>query len=223
MNRTAKSKPTPSVAYEVENTQPSRGRPSATPSLVEVEKNQEDVASLNNDLQLLSTLLGRPISGKDLPQLTQKATPQRKPSTAAPTTARQPPTKGASDLYLPSADASDGYGKTNDAILATILKQRGIGPAHNNIPVDLFSTTTTTQRPRPPFPVRSSRPLLDGLSWLWRTWQDTAPGTETMTRTRTRGLPSNELAPQHAPSPLDDGLDSDTSSVSYLFALAVCS
>lgn len=31
----------------------------------------------------------------------------------------------------------DLYGKTNEAVLAAILKQRGIGPAHNNIPVNV--------------------------------------------------------------------------------------
>lgn len=29
------------------------------------------------------------------------------------------------------------YGKTDDAILATILKQQGIGPSHNNLPIDV--------------------------------------------------------------------------------------
>lgn len=167
---------------------------------------------MNNDLKLLSTLLGRPLSDKDLPQLKQQITTPKQ-STTSSTIVRQTTIKDASDLYLPNINTNNGYGKTNDAILATILKQRGIGPAHNNIPVDLFSTTTTTPRPRPPFPVRSSRPIVDGLSWLWNTWQDTAPGPQTQTKTRTRGLPSNELAAQNTQIPIDDGLDSDTTSV----------
>lgn len=222
------------------------------PSREEIEKNKQDVAALNNDLKLLSTLLGRPISEKDIPQLKQSTgTQQNQPSIElkkSSTTERpkkttpsnpalvrevellqtilqkQPTTpKSTSDLFLPGVEPNEAYGKTNDALLATILKQRGIGPAHNNIPGDLFPTTTTTTTPRPrqQYPARSSRPILDGLTWLWRTWQDTAPGTRQQTpsssRTRTRGLMPTDVTPaqsaQNDHSTFDDGLDSDTSSV----------
>lgn len=222
-----------------------------TPNRDDIEKNKQDVNALNNDLKLLSTLLGRPISEKDIPQLTQTPAPQQnRPTTIemkplTTTTERtkkitstnpalirevellqtifekqQTTPKSTNDLFLPGVEPADAYGKTNDALLATILKQRGIGPAHNNIPVDLFSTTTTTQRPRQPYPVRSSRPILDGLSWLWRAWQDTAPGgarQPTSSRTRTRGLMPTDAAPaqntQNGHLTFDEGLDSDTSSV----------
>lgn len=221
------------------------------PNPDEIEKNKQDVDALNNDLKLLSTLLGRPISEKDIPQLTQStATQQTRPpvESKAPTTTertkkitstpalirevellqtilqkQQTTPKSTSDLFLPGVEPADAYGKTNDALLATILKQRGIGPAHNNIPVDLFSsTTTTTSRPRQQYPARSSRPILDGLAWLWRTWQETAPGgnrqsTSQSSRTRTRGLAPTDTAPaqssQNGHLSFDDGLDSDTSSV----------
>jgi hypothetical protein len=42
--------------------------------------------------------------------------------------------------------------------------------------------TTTTFAPfaaLPDIPRRQSRPILDGLAWLWRTWQDTATGPST--------------------------------------------
>lgn len=154
----------------------------------EIEKNKKDVASLNTDLQLLSSLLGRPISPKDIPQLAQPA------STLSPvlTTARSSTVRSirttASPAYvqesellqqiaqkpdeiepdndltstdeLAAIDPSDAYGKTNDALLATLLKQRGIGPAHNNIPLSIYSSTT--EKPRYQTPQRSPRPLLDG-------------------------------------------------------------
>lgn len=250
INRTSKSRPTPNNSNEI--TGQASAPNSLLPSPDEIEKNQQDLDSLNNDLKLLSTLLGRPVSDKDIPQLKQPSPNQssRSPIEAdIPTTTErtkkitstyvaathevglletilqnQPTTpSGTSDLFIPDVDAGDTYGKTNDALLATILKQRGIGPAHNNIPVDLFSTTTSTPRPRPRTTTRSSRPLLDGLSWLWRTWQETAPGyrqptvTSTSSRTRTRGLaPADTTASQTGQSghvSFDDGLDSDSSSV----------
>lgn len=85
----------------------------------------------------------------------------------------------------------DNYGKTDDALLASLLKQNGIGPANNNIPVQLllhqvmgaastpFSRSsnqpTESFKPSTDAPARRPRPIIDGLSWLWRTWQETAP------------------------------------------------
>ncbi|XP_055317344.1 mucin-2-like isoform X4 [Sitodiplosis mosellana] len=222
-----------------------------TVNRVEIEKNKKDVASLNTDLQLLSTLLGRPISQKDIPQLlTKQASTQAPTSTTARTTTAtkttvspkiiqeiellhqiaKKPDQPAPDNDLTSTDElaaidpSEAYGKTNDALLATLLKQRGIGPAHNNIPLNIYSTTTTP-RPRYQTPSRSPRPLLDGLSWLWKQWQDTAPGqggyAPQSSRTRTRGANSETAAAAAATATdsgtsfdhFDDGLDSDTSSI----------
>lgn len=165
----------------------------------EIEKNQNDVASLNSDLKLLSTLLGRPISDKDLPKLTnnlstkqttQKAVTMRTTKTVTvqnnpdlvhdadllqkiiqkqidpvPAAANELATNNDDDKVLASIDPADAYGKTNDALLATLLKQRGIGPAHNAIPLNIYSSTTT---PRPIFqsPSRSPRPLLDGTFYF---------------------------------------------------------
>lgn len=168
-------------------------------SVDEIEKNQNDVASLNSDLKLLSTLLGRPISDKDLPKLTnnlttkqttQKAITVRTTKSAiapnnpalvrdvdllqkiiqkqigpVPAAANELATNNDDDKVLASIDPAEAYGKTNDALLATLLKQRGIGPAHNAIPLNIYSSTTT---PRPIFqsPSRSPRPLLDGMSFF---------------------------------------------------------
>lgn len=56
-----------------------------------------------------------------------------------------------------------------------------------NQPITTTTTTTsTTRRPRPRRPpTREPRPILDGLAWLWQTWQETAP------RGSTRGRPSS--------------------------------
>lgn len=70
--------------------------------------------------------------------------------------------------------------------------------------------TTTTRRPRPP--ARQSRPILDGLSWLWRTWQDTAPGPQpTKPRAQSpREVSSSQVKPQQL---YDDGTDGDSYTV----------
>lgn len=210
----------------------------------EIEKNKKDVASLNSDLQLLSALLGRPVSQKEIPNLLTKQASTLSPTstttrtTIATKTTVNPklvqeiellhqiakkPDEAVPDNDLTSTDElaaidpSDVYGKTNDALLATLLKQRGIGPAHNNIPLNIYSTTTTA-RPRYQSASRSPRPLLDGLSWLWKTWQDTAPGNggyaPQPSKTRTRGANSETAAvATDSDANFDDGLDSDTSSV----------
>lgn len=216
----------------------------ASINIDDIEKNKKDVASLNSDLQLLSSLLGRPVAQKDISQLTKSGGTGLTQSSIATTKTTVNPAQlaqeviqqiggdkspseagGDNDLTstdeLASIDPSDAYGKTNDALLATLLKQRGIGPAHNNLPLDIYSTTTTV-RPRLQSPSRSPRPLLDGLSWLWKTWQDTSPGNggyqPQSSRTRTRGA-NSETVPimtdtiDDPGNSFDDGLDPDISSV----------
>lgn len=216
------------------------------PTHDDIEKNKQDIASLNSDIQLLSSLLGRPVPDINLKDLakgteSQRTTSQRTSSTSygtttvttartTRTTTKSPTTNTAlirevellqTILQKPSSTAPDlidpaegeTYGKTNDALLATLLKQRGIGPVHNNIPTNLY-TTTTTRRPRAQFPVQSSRPILDGLAWLWRMWQDTAPGAPQQTPTNTvhsqRDVNSQkEDLKNSSPDSMDDGVDSD--------------
>lgn len=221
----------------------------------DIEKNKNDEAALNSDLKLLSSLLGRPLSEKDVSQLAKQTTTLTPSSTTIRSTTTTRPTKTTlspklvqeigllhqiaqkpnaaepeNDLTsadeLAAIDPSDAYGKTNDALLATLLKQRGIGPAHNNLPLNIYPTTSTTVRTRYQTPSRSPRPLLDGLSWLWKTWQDTAPGqggyeSQSM-RTRTRGTNSEISIPSDPDTSFDDGLDSDTSSVSILEMISIC-
>lgn len=241
----------------------------ASINIDDIEKNKKDVASLNSDLQLLSSLLGRQVSQKDISQLTKTGgTGQHQSSGGATIKTTVNPAQLAQDVIqqigingdkqneatagdgggnndltstdeLASIDPSDAYGKTNDALLATLLKQRGIGPAHNNLPLDIYSTTTTARPIRLQAASRSPRPLLDGLSWLWKTWQDTSPGNGGYQphSSRTRGANSDN-APALTDTTIDeagggggggdgagvgggggvgdsfdDGLDSDISSV----------
>lgn len=138
----------------------------------ELERGKQDVASINNDLKLLSTLLGRPISANDLPKIANQfggktsapldSTVSIKSTTTTTTTTTSTKKPAIlrevellqtllqrqnekneknsvkdSNLLIAEPEPIDTYGKTNDAILATLLKQQGIGPAHNNIPVEV--------------------------------------------------------------------------------------
>lgn len=75
--------------------------------------------------------------------------------------------------------------------------------------------TTTTPRPRPRPTQRPSRPILDGLSWLWRTWQET--GTRASPAT-----PRPTTPPSYQFDELsldDDGFDSDGPSAYVLILI----
>lgn len=85
---------------------------------------------------------------------------------------------------------------------------------------------TTTRRPRiRTTTARPARPILDGLSWLWRTWQETAPGAPqsgNRARPAVSGGGNRQLISSASQSPQqqqqqyddDDGLDSDETAVS---------
>lgn len=120
-------------------------RPMSKDELAEVEKN----------LKLLSSILGRPISIEELPTIMKQYRFGRNPTaptttTTTTTTTPSPPIINSNtpitrdeviellkDPDVGLGDNIDTYGKTNDAILAAVLKQKGIGPAHNNVPVDV--------------------------------------------------------------------------------------
>lgn len=196
-------------------------------SQAELEAGKKDIESVNKDLALLSTLLGRPVTLNDIPNLTKP----NKGSVATTTVhnevadlsgllneqtrVKSAVSSGSSD---PKANLPQYYGKTDDAVLASILKEQGIGPVHNNVPVEQLlqqthSSTTPFLRPvqitpRPIAPQPPRRPIVDGLAWLWRTWQDTAPGPR---RPSVSGFPSG---PTQAPTfGIDDGLDPDATAV----------
>lgn len=138
-------------------TEPIAAKPAL--SKTEIDRGKQDIETINSDLQLLSTLLGRPISPNDLPQLTQQfgggasseGPKKRYPSstsTTSTTTAQPAIVKEVellqSLLRSPNKDiksqvgSDEFYGNTDEAILATILKQKGIGPSHNNIPIEVI-------------------------------------------------------------------------------------
>lgn len=135
---------------------------------------QKDVAQYNNDLQLLSLLLGRPVKAEDIPKLTQNipnglgnpttpvpktttSTTTRKPTTSIrKTTTVPPPFSPLSNDEIKILEAINkiqstrviitttrkpvvipALGRSQEAVLADLLKQRGIGPLNNQIPVDV--------------------------------------------------------------------------------------
>lgn len=134
----------------------------------EIEKGKQDIETINSDLLLLSTLLGRPVSANDLPSITQQfgggasvtagsgsrrrvvpsstTTSTTSTTTTTTTTAKPAIVKevellqsilGVKPNTIQEERRPEYYGKTDDAILATILKQQGIGPTHNNIPIEV--------------------------------------------------------------------------------------
>ncbi len=139
-------------------TEISAGKPAL--SKTEIERGKQDIETINSDLKLLSTLLGRPISPNDLPQLTQQfggatssdGPKKRYPSSTSTTSSTTTPKPAIvkevellqSLLRNPNKDiksqvgSDEFYGNTDEAILATILKQKGIGPSHNNIPIEVI-------------------------------------------------------------------------------------
>lgn len=142
-------------------TETSAAKPSSL-SKTEIERGKQDIETINSDLILLSTLLGRPISPNDLPQLTQQfggggaasdGPKKRYPSSTSTTstTTTQPAIVKEVELLQsllrsPTKDikshvgSDEFYGNTDEAILATILKQKGIGPSHNNLPIEVSRT-----------------------------------------------------------------------------------
>lgn len=185
-------------------------------------RGQQDIASVDNDLELLSSLLGRKVTLEDLPELNKSFGIQ---SATKATTPRAPSQNEVIDSVDPGSDKTrvkseidsgtakikpqsfDTYGKTDDALLATLLKQNGIGPANNNIPVQLllhqvmgaastpFSRSTdTTLRPAVNAPGRRPRPIIDGLTWLWKTWQETAPRKKRPSSDLTLGGPNSDFS-----------------------------
>ncbi|KAG7305346.1 hypothetical protein JYU34_009409 [Plutella xylostella] len=83
---------------------------------------------------------------------------------------------------------STEYGKSQDALLAALLKEQGFGPTTassldeqlrlaallNQVVVTPKARRVTTTPEPPPPPPR--RPILDGLAWLWQQWRETGPG-----------------------------------------------
>ncbi|XP_047519551.1 uncharacterized threonine-rich GPI-anchored glycoprotein PJ4664.02-like isoform X17 [Pieris napi] len=113
-----------------------------------------------------------------------------------------------SESTKPSMSLSTEYGNSNDALLAALLKEQGFGPTTassldeqirlaallNQVVVTPKARRTTTPPPPPPAP---RRPILDGLSWLWQQWRDTAPGSQAPRQSRpapTRNQPAQSAS-----------------------------
>jgi hypothetical protein len=122
---------------------------------------QREEAAYNQNLKLLSTLLGRPVSPDEVQKLAQQITPStpafrpmppttRRTTTTTTTTRRTTPQARDSEeldqlKYIQdvlstqqaTTVAPDFYGKSNDALLAALLKQRGLSPINNDLPLNV--------------------------------------------------------------------------------------
>lgn len=113
---------------------------------------KDELAEVDKNLKLLSSILGRPITIEELPTIMRQYRFGRNPTVPTTTTTTTTPApiinsntpitrdeviELLKDPDVGLGDNIDTYGKTNDAILAAVLKQKGIGPAHNNVPVDV--------------------------------------------------------------------------------------
>lgn len=140
---------------------------------------EKDISTYNNDIKLLSLLLGRPISAQDIPKITSTAPNNLGNSvirgTPAVTTRRITPTTKASTIptfrpmptptmpaFKPLSSREEELllalnniqspttttttttttqrpvlAKSQEAVLAALLKQQGIGPNNNQLPIDV--------------------------------------------------------------------------------------
>lgn len=124
---------------------------------------QKDIQSYNDDVKLLSLLVGRPIKADDLTQLAGgvfpgnsgrnviRATPQQVTVTLPPPTTTIPPFKpmlSARENELIEAikqiqstravtTTTLSPVKSREAVLAALFKEQGIGPNNNILPVDV--------------------------------------------------------------------------------------
>lgn len=230
----------------------------------------KDIQQYNNDLKLLSVLLGRSVKPEDIPKLTANipgglsqtklSTTPVTPTTVASTTKTAPPFVPLSDREVKLLEAINKIqsttaatttrkpslnGKSQEAVLAALLKERGIGPNNVSPEVTIFvkfsesisnffilqklleqlsgrsnqrsptlrpilTTTEFTPFPSlqdlPPPPRRQPRPILDGLAWLWKTWQETGtttsrrPASSTSTATGTLSLDEGRPVPLPRPA-----------------------
>lgn len=121
---------------------------------------------MNDDLKLLSALLGRPISVAEIPSLVNQVGKSTGPSTVMPIAKAKSVARSTASTAKPvqvttstsvkpevfdvakylqdnslgtstSTNAPSTIGKSNEAIIASLLKEQGIGPGNNNIPIDV--------------------------------------------------------------------------------------
>lgn len=126
------------------NSKKSDINPKPITSLLEFHKQKtqhdKDVKMLEDDLKLLSALLGRPINQVDIPMLANQVTKTTSPSkhkrVIFPNVETTTLKKSSTNNFVDSNELHY-YGKSNEAILASIFRQQGIGPENNNLPVSV--------------------------------------------------------------------------------------
>lgn len=198
-------------------------KPKPITSLHELQKQKvqhdKDVKALQDDLKLLSALLGRPITAAEIPSLIGQVGKSTGPSTVSPDKSRNnlrstevtsttprtstkpwtPPTILDTAKYMEATSTTAAYfGKSNEARIAEILKLQGIGPENNNLPVDVSEHLIFTCSVLTIFPLKQE--LLQQVV--------ANPGkpisTPRTTTTRKTRLPP--VIPSREPRPIIDGL-----------------
>lgn len=158
---------------------------------------QNDIAQYNSDIKLLSLLVGKPASSLDISKLSlpNLGRPILPISTMLPTPVfettstefnslserekkilealKQIQTTKALTTTTTTTERTKSVSKSQEALIAAILKQQGIGP-NNQVTLNKISeqfplkSLETTFRPFSPLPAltRQPRPILDGKSFL---------------------------------------------------------
>lgn len=102
------------------------------------------------------------------------------------------------NIVTPSSVTTE-YGRSNDAIIASLLKEQGIGPTTPKVLEDVYSHTTTTKRPKTT--TRPPGPLMQSLNWLLNVL---APPPTTTKRPKPKPKPKSKPKPKPKPEPQPD-------------------
>ncbi|XP_063530112.1 mucin-2-like isoform X8 [Cydia strobilella] len=166
---------------------------------------KDDVKNIQDDGKLLQTLINLQGVQETTTQKSKIAITGQSTDEALKKLIQQTKSPGmVQDATKMPIAISTEYGKSNDALLAALLKEQGFGPTTassldeqirlaallNQVVVTPKARRTTT----PPPPPAPRRPILDGLAWLWQQWRETGPGTGAQQRPSRRPDPSPTAA-----------------------------
>ncbi|CAG9090589.1 unnamed protein product [Plutella xylostella] len=194
--------PTTTVRLTTTTTTTTTPRPTTTLSTPSIE---EDIKQFEEDTKLLKALLkatGQDPAKFNIPTIANPAlngaqettTPRTKLTITGQTPdealklLQKSKASMVSEATAAPISLSTEYGKSQDALLAALLKEQGFGPTTassldeqlrlaallNQVVVTPKARRVTTTPEPPPPPPR--RPILDGLAWLWQQWRETGPG-----------------------------------------------
>nr|XP_015834647.1 PREDICTED: mucin-5AC isoform X8 [Tribolium castaneum] len=106
------------------------------------------------------------------------------------------------NIVTPSPITTE-YGKSNDAIIAALLKEQGIGPTTPKVLEDVYSHTTTTTK-RPKTTTRPPGPLMQSLNWLLNVLAPQPTTTTTTKRPKPKTKTKSKPKPKPKPEPKPD-------------------